>query len=77
MMEKSEIKKRLDVALAVAKEASSFLLSHSFLSETVEEKNENDFVTQADKASESLIYEAIESAFPSDGWFGEETGKHG
>ena len=55
MMEKSEIKKRLDVALAVAKEASSFLLSHSFLSETVEEKNENDFVTQADKASESLI----------------------
>ena len=53
MMEKSEIKKRLDVALAVAKEASSFLLSHSFLSETVEEKNENDFVNQADKASES------------------------
>ena len=77
MMEKSEIKKRLDVALAVAKEASSFLLSHSFLSETVEEKNENDFVTQADKASESLIYEAIERAFPSDGWFGEETGKQG
>ena len=73
MMEKSEIKKRLDVALAVAEEASSFLLSHSFLTETVEEKNENDFVTQADKASESLIYEAIESAFPSHGWFGVET----
>ena len=51
MMERSEIKERLEFALNLAKEASSFLLSHSSLSERIEQKHENDFVTEADKAT--------------------------
>ena len=77
MMEKAEIQKRLEFALKVSKEASAFLLSHSALSERVEQKNVNDFVTEADKATESLLFTSIKEAFPLDGWYGEESGKKG
>ena len=77
MMERSEIKERLEFALNLAKEASSFLLSHSSLSERIEQKHENDFVTEADKTTEELIYSSVKKAYPSDGWYGEESGKRG
>ena len=77
MMDRSELKERLEFALRVAKEASSFLLSHSSLAERIEQKHENDFVTAADKATEELIYSSIKKAYPNDGWFGEESGKRG
>ena len=77
MMDRSELKERLEFALRVAKEDSSFLLSHSSLAERIEQKHENDFVTAADKATEELIYSSIKKAYPNDGWFGEESGKRG
>lgn len=77
MMERSEIKERLDFALEVAKEASDYLISHSSLSIKVEEKHENDFVTQSDKEVEALIFSSVKGRFPLDGWFGEESGKKG
>ncbi len=76
-MTREEIEKRLQVALRVAEKASSFLLSHEAMRFSVDLKAENDFVTSADKASEELIYSEIRKEFPSDGWYGEETGKSG
>lgn len=77
MMEKTQIQKRLEFALETAKEASAFLLSHASLSENVEEKKTNDFVTEADKATEALIFSLVKKNFPEDGWFGEESGEKG
>ena len=77
MMEKSELYKRRDWAFSILREASSFLLSHSELSKNVENKAENDFVTEADKKVEEMIYSSLKENFPLDGWFGEETGVKG
>lgn len=72
-MEIDALELRLHAAEALARKAGSLLLQHeaSFL---VEEKAKNDFVTDADKASEALISSTLEALFPSDGFHGEESG---
>jgi len=42
---------------------------------TVDQKADNDFVTEMDVAAEALIRDALLSACPEDGFFGEETGE--
>lgn len=76
-MRKEEIEKRLKSALSVAEKASSFLLEHEKMRTVVFSKGENDYVTQADKLSEELIYSTLMKEYPEDGWYGEETGEKG
>ncbi len=76
-MDKSELKKRLAVALEIAKEASGFLLEHEKLRFSVEDKAEKDYVTKADKLTEEYIHGRIRKEFPLDGWLGEESGSCG
>lgn len=76
-MKDTELKKRLDAALAAAEKAKEFLLSHEKMRFSVSDKGENDYVTEADKKSEKLIKDELLSLFPCDGWYGEESGKDG
>ncbi len=76
-MEKSELSGRLNAALSVAEDAKSFLISHEKMRFSVESKAENDYVTTADRTVEKLIREELLSQFPSDGWYGEESGESG
>lgn len=72
-----ELKKRLDKALDTAEKAKDFLLSHEEMRFSVADKGENDYVTRADKMSENLIRYELMTSFPSDGWYGEESGSAG
>lgn len=76
-MDNSEKEKRLEAAVCAVRKAATFLLEHEELRFSVEEKSINDFVTDADKKSEKLIYDTLIGTFPSDAWYGEETGKRG
>lgn len=76
-MTKEELKLRLDKALEVASHAAEYLLSHEALRNTISVKAVNDYVTIADKNSEALIEKELKAAFPSDSFYGEESGKHG
>ena len=64
---------RLDAAVAAAKKAGEYLLSQP--SFTVSHKQSNDYVTDCDRGSEQLIREMLLSAFPEDGFLGEENGE--
>lgn len=76
-MDDREKERRLEAATCAVKKASVFLLEHEELRFSVEEKSINDFVTDADKKSEKIIYDTLLELFPSDSWYGEETGKKG
>ena len=76
-MDKKELEKRLAVALSVAEDAKKFLLGHEKMRFCVESKAENDYVTTADRTVEKLIRDELLSQFPSDGWYGEESGGNG
>ncbi len=77
MMEKRELEKRLETALSASDEAGRYLISHEEMRRSVLSKGENDYVTSADKRSEDIIHKVLLEAFPSDGWYGEESGKAG
>jgi len=64
---------RLDAAVAAAQKAGEYLLSQP--SFTVSHKQSNDYVTDCDRGSEQLIREMLLSAFPEDGFLGEENGE--
>lgn len=76
-MDNREKEGRLEAATRAVKKAATFLLEHEELRFSVEEKSINDFVTDADKKSEKIIYDTLLEEFPSDSWYGEETGKKG
>ncbi|MGD1823314.1 MAG: inositol monophosphatase family protein [Pleomorphochaeta sp.] len=68
------LNQRLNVAIDIAKKAGKFALEKSKNNNfTVSEKQENDFVTTADKETEQLIYSELKKAFPCDGFLGEES----
>ena len=69
------MKSRFEVAMDAARKASEFLLSHEAMARSVKEKAENDYVTEADKATEELIISTIREHFPQDSILGEESGE--
>lgn len=77
MMDRSSLLNRFEEAKQIAKRGAEFLLSHESMRTEITAKAENDFVTSADKECERLIISSILSLFPSDGVYGEESGKRG
>jgi myo-inositol-1(or 4)-monophosphatase len=68
-----DLERKLEFAKKIAKTAGSFALNMRDNGKVkVSVKNTNDFVTDCDKATEKLIFNAIKKEFPDDGFFGEE-----
>ncbi len=65
-------KERMELAKCAAREAGQMLLKYGEIH--VDNKARNDYVTDADRASESLIKEILLTACPEDGFYGEEGG---
>lgn len=63
---------RSQAAEAVARKVGEMLLNHG--SFKISTKGANDFVTEMDVKSETMIREALLGQFPEDGFFGEESG---
>ena len=70
-MDYESIKRRYELALDIAKQASAFLLENERLGKQITTKAENDYVTLADKECEKLIVDRICKEFPDDAIFGE------
>lgn len=68
-----ETSRWLEFAIDVAREAGQVLLAAGQTSLEVQEKGVVDLVTNADRASEALIRERIEAAFPLHDFLGEES----
>ena len=69
------ISQRLAVAIEAARKGGEYLLAMDRTAAfTVQEKGENDFVTEADTRCEAIIIETIKERFPDDGIFAEESG---
>jgi myo-inositol-1(or 4)-monophosphatase len=62
----------LETAIEIAQQAGAFLLREFQKPRTVEYKTEVDIVTAADRRSEELIVERLETAFPSHAVIAEE-----
>lgn len=72
------ISQRLAVAIEAARKGGEYLLEMDRTAAfTVQEKGENDFVTEADGLCEAIIIETIKERFPDDGVFAEESGSEG
>ena len=69
----NDFQPRLDAAVAAARKAGQYLLSQPAFS--VSHKQSNDYVTDCDRGSEKLIRELLLTAFPEDGFLGEEDGE--
>lgn len=67
----------LTIALTAAREATRIIrrAAHSTARIRVEEKSENNFVTQVDRAAEKCILEHIQRAFPKHSILAEESGE--
>jgi hypothetical protein len=63
----------LDAAVEAAKRAGQIILSNFYVTKAVEHKGKVDLVTETDKACETMIFQYLESAFPSHQFIGEET----
>lgn len=68
-------KERMELAKRAALEAGKMLLKYEEIH--VDKKARNDYVTDADRASEKLIRSILLSACPEDGFYGEEGGVSG
>lgn len=68
-------KERMELAKRAAREAGQMLLKYEKIH--VDKKAQNDYVTDADRASENLIKRILLDACPEDGFFGEEGGVTG
>src|SRR5579862_9922342 len=62
----------VSVAEGIARQAGALLREFYAKGVATEYKNDVDLVTEADRASEQLIVEKLEAAFPSHGVYGEE-----
>ena len=69
----------IDVAVAAARAGGEVLLANwrRLPRGSASEKQKNDFVTQADRESETRIVARIRQAFPQDRFLAEEGGTHG
>ncbi len=70
----AELRGWLDVAMAACDEADTIAHSHFRRDLVIETKPDRSFVTQADKAIETMIRERLLGAFPDHGLIGEEHG---
>lgn len=71
-----DLKRRLEFALSIAREAGAVALAHFRAPDlAVEEKGDGTPVTIADRAAERLLRERIGAAYPDDGILGEEEGE--
>lgn len=68
---------RFETALEIAREVSSFLRSSAGKGFSIEEKAQNDYVTDSDRRAETMIRERILKEFPADEILGEEYGVSG
>ncbi len=68
-------RERMELAKRAAREAGQMLLQYEEIH--VDKKARNDYVTDADRASENLIRKILLDACPDDGFYGEEGGKTG
>ena len=75
----SDLQARLTVAMAAARAGGELWLSHYARRDllVIDQKGRNDFVSQADRESEDIIFAMLSQAFPDDGLLGEETGQSG
>jgi myo-inositol-1(or 4)-monophosphatase len=73
----SERHERIALARQLALEAGDLLLSYFGRLEHIERKGSVDLVTEADKAAEALLADAVARAFPGDSFLGEEGGLSG
>lgn len=69
-----QIKRRLETAMLAAKAGGAILKNYFETSLLHEEKDDNTFVTEADKRSEGTIRDIIAREFPDDNILGEEQG---
>ncbi len=74
-----DLRERLEVARQAAQAAGRVLLAHYAAREalTIDQKGRNDFVSQADREAEAVIFALLAQHFPQDGLLGEETGQAG
>ncbi|MBR3929668.1 MAG: inositol monophosphatase [Clostridia bacterium] len=68
-------RQRMELAGRAAREAGRMLLQYEEIH--VDKKAKNDYVTDADRASENLIRKILLDACPEDGFYGEEGGISG
>ena len=73
----TECHERISLARQLALQAGDVLLGYFGRLECIEHKGSVDLVTEADKAAERLIADAVTSAFPDDSFLGEEGGFSG
>lgn len=72
----NEVRHRRDIAVESCRRAGELLMRYHGTLHTFERKGAVDLVTLADKQSESLILQALQSEFPADTVVTEETGEH-
>lgn len=70
-----DLKKRLDIALPLARQCGKFLVDRQRSIGHIEEKSSSiDLVTEVDREAQELIFSTLQSAFPGDVLWGEESG---
>ena len=79
MLDMEDLQARLVVATAAARAGGRLLLDHYARRDllVIDQKGRNDFVSQADRESEVVIFAMLEQAFPGDALLGEESGQAG
>ena len=71
----TELKNRMEVALAAAQKAGELTLEYFRQDVEVELKADSSPVTIADRSSEALLIELLSAEFPGDAFLGEESGE--
>ena len=79
MLDIAGLQARMVVAMAAARAGGQLLLDHYARPDllVIDQKGRNDFVSQADRESEVVIFAMLEQAFPADALLGEESGQAG
>jgi myo-inositol-1(or 4)-monophosphatase len=79
MLNDMELRARMDVAQAAARAGGALLLRYYAARGdlVIDQKGRNDFVSQADRESEVVIFDMLGAAFPGDALLGEESGRGG
>lgn len=70
----TDLERRYQHAIEIAKQAADFVRSHFQRGVAVDRKNDGSPVTFADRGAEELLRAAIQIEFPNDGIIGEEFG---
>ena len=71
----TDLKNRMEVALAAAQKAGELTLEYFRQDVEVELKADSSPVTIADRSSEALLIELLSAEFPGDAFLGEESGE--